>query len=491
MKNQKEILLLIVILIAGTILRLYRLDYQSFWNDEIITINILSSSLVQIITDYDITNLPLYFLLVCPLLMFENHELWVRLPSVFFGSLSIFLIFITLRNWLGKSIAFLGSALMAISPFHVFYSQEARPYSLLVFLSLLSFWFLQESLKRQENKWLKLGFVISIVTVLYCHAVGIAFFGFLITYILISVPRRKWKEWLLVFGIIILLTLPGAFQILPLSSQPSADLHRSFNLLFVPYTIWTFITGYSLGPTVVELHMPDRFNYVIANIHIILPIMLFCCSLFCFGTIKLWKQDKLIFLFVALWFLFPLGNAILGSIITVQPFNIRYAILAFAPFLIFCAIGIWDLKFTCMPIVALSIAGLISVLSLYNYYFDGRYQRDNNRAAAEFLMTHAKPNDLVIGSASYTLTNLKYYYHGKHDLIFKGYPVDGKNAKYARLESDLSKIITNRNHFWLFLSRTFHSDPQEYIRKFVDEYFIRNIEFTSNGVELIRYKRKS
>ena len=89
------------------------------------------------------------------------------------------------------------------------------------------------------------------------------------------------------------------------------------------------------------------------------------------------------------------------------------------------------------------------------------------------------------------ISTLQYYYNGENQLSFKGYPVYSRHVNNSKLKSDFMRIIGDRNIFWLFLSRTFHSDPDGYTHKFCDENFRRVIELKRSGSELILYEQKS
>jgi len=258
LSNKKTAILLFSIFILGAGLRLYRLGYQSLWIDEVLTFlsskGTLSNVLFQ--TEINTNILPLYYVVVNAVLRVGNQDALLRLPSVVFGSLSILALYFVVTNWLGKTSGLICALLLAISPFHIWYSQEARPYSLLLFLAVLSIWFLQKLIQNQFSLKLKFGFIVIAAATFYCHTVAIALIGAMGTYVLIAVPRRKWKNWIPVFGSIVLLLLPGIYKLAATSLSPAPE--RSFNLLAVAYAIWTFIAGCSLGPTQTELHLPDR-----------------------------------------------------------------------------------------------------------------------------------------------------------------------------------------------------------------------------------------
>ena len=175
--------LLAAILGVAVALRAYHLSDQSLWVDEVVTFLSSRVPVAQLIsgTDVEDPNIPpLYYLMVHAILRLGNHEAILRLPSLIAGSLSILLFFLVVRSWLGDIVGLLSAAVMAISPFHVWYSQEARPYALLLFFSLLSLWCLQRSLADAAHWGWKSAFVVSSVGVVYTHSVGYTFIGFAI-----------------------------------------------------------------------------------------------------------------------------------------------------------------------------------------------------------------------------------------------------------------------------------------------------------------------
>ena len=123
---------------------------------------------------------PLYYIIEHFTLQLGNQEAVLRLPSLIFGLISIALFYLILSNWFDKRISIVGTIIITISPFHVWYSQEARPYSLLLCLSLLSIWLFQRLIKNKSNIWLSLAFVISTAWTFYCHTVGISLILFIV-----------------------------------------------------------------------------------------------------------------------------------------------------------------------------------------------------------------------------------------------------------------------------------------------------------------------
>jgi len=304
-KHVSFLLLLILLVSAG--LRCYRLDYQSFWNDEIITYDDSKHQLSRIISNpYDPNIPPLYYLITHFIMDLGDKEWILRFPSVLFSVLSVFLFYLVLNNWLGRKHGLMGALVMALSPFHIWYSQEARPYALLILLSLLSLWLLQLLTKNPRQRGLRIAFVVASAATFYCHTVAIAFIGFLVIYVLLVTPRDRWKEWMFIFGSILLIITPALSMLILDRPVHAENPFKAFNLLSIPYTLYAFGAGYSVGPTLTELHAPDRMIALLSYLPIILPVMLLFSILCLRGAIQTYKTNISIFWSSVLWFVFPM-----------------------------------------------------------------------------------------------------------------------------------------------------------------------------------------
>jgi mannosyltransferase len=482
------------VVLVGASVRAYRLGHQSLWADEVHTVINSDAPLLKVLTRPEPNpNTPtLYYLLIYAVLAIGNRESLLRLPSMVLGSLSILLLYFVLHRWLGKVVGIIGAMIMAVSPFHVWYSQEARPYALLVFLSLLSLWLVQQLLEGRTNRWLRAGFVISTALTFYCHTVGIAFIGFVGALVLLAVPREKWKDWLGLFAAIALLVAPAVYQLVVTPPVNSANPYRRLNpLQAFAYMIWAFGAGYTLGPTVDQLHMPDRMRILLPHLPIMLTVTVFFAGLLLLGMSQLQKRDRVISWSITLWFIFPLAFALLGAAITVHPFNVRYAILSLPPFIALLALGTQSFSVGWVRTVTLGMIGLISIISLGNYFLDERYQRENNRAAGQLLSAHALPNDLVIAIDGYTAVSLRHYYQGETVRI-EGYSLTPASfSKPERIASDLHTMVGGDQRFWVFFSRIYDNRLREDIRKLFEDGYRRELDASWTGTELILFRRSS
>lgn len=161
-------------------LRLLRLDWQPLWWDEGYSIYFATESLGRMVwlTAHDI-HPPLYYALLHAWIALWGNAAPVtaRLLSVLFG-LAAF----PLLAWLAhlmfpqrKRTLLVGLLLLAISPLHIFYSQEVRMYGLALALGLASsaqFWIFVQRVeargwRRGLFSWAALGYVASAVLGLY------------------------------------------------------------------------------------------------------------------------------------------------------------------------------------------------------------------------------------------------------------------------------------------------------------------------------------
>lgn len=96
-------------------------------------------------------NMLLYYLLLRPWVHLGDTEFMLRLPSVIFAVASIPAIYLLGRDLFGKVAGLVAAALLSVHMFHVFLSRQARSYSLLVLLLLLSCWLLLTFTKAPQR----------------------------------------------------------------------------------------------------------------------------------------------------------------------------------------------------------------------------------------------------------------------------------------------------------------------------------------------------
>ena len=181
--KKKVLIIFLLILSLGTFLRLHSLGSKSLWLDEIgevlvaktIIPDLLPSNIATIQGIYYHISPPLDYIILHFFLVFGKSEFFIRLPAAIYGVLSILVIFLVGKEMYSEKEGLICSFLLAICPKAIYYSQEARMYSLFLLLSLLSL-FIFHRINKSCNTW-KYWVLLTIVNtaIIYTH-----YFGFFV-----------------------------------------------------------------------------------------------------------------------------------------------------------------------------------------------------------------------------------------------------------------------------------------------------------------------
>ena len=154
---QREILILIVALIAGFALRFYTFDQKSLWIDEIHTFNDSRDGIQNQLKYYKenptYLHPPLFFVLTHSFYPFPKPERDLRIIPLFFGILSIPMIYLLSRQF-SPNIAILCTLSLTFMTYHIYLSQNGRPYSLIMFVGMAGLYFFMRHLHTLEKRHL-------------------------------------------------------------------------------------------------------------------------------------------------------------------------------------------------------------------------------------------------------------------------------------------------------------------------------------------------
>jgi 4-amino-4-deoxy-L-arabinose transferase-like glycosyltransferase len=207
--------LMLAILLGAWAWRLAGITSQSLWRDEVDSLRFATRPLSQALGAFTRPgeNGPLYYLLLRPWLDAAGRsEFALRFPSILLGVLAVALIYPWGRYLYGRKMGawggLLAALLLAVNPYHVWYSQEARMYALIVVIILLSLWTFKEGVERGGwRPWAlwyvftSLGFYIHVLAVLALPLQALWM-------LLIPTWRRRWPQVLAAFALLILPYLP-------------------------------------------------------------------------------------------------------------------------------------------------------------------------------------------------------------------------------------------------------------------------------------------
>ncbi|HBY94710.1 MAG: glycosyltransferase family 39 protein [Ardenticatenaceae bacterium] len=140
--------------VLAAALRLFHLGRESLWFDEVYSIWVAQGPMWSLPTllAWKVP-FPLYYSLLHGwLLVFGPGPVALRLFSVSAGVASVPLLWRFTARRLGAAAAFWAAALLAVSPLHIWYSQEGRQYALVVLLVILAADALQHALLEDRRR---------------------------------------------------------------------------------------------------------------------------------------------------------------------------------------------------------------------------------------------------------------------------------------------------------------------------------------------------
>ena len=165
MPRGRERLILVALVAAAAAFRFTRIGHQSFWLDESYTVDLVQRSFGHMLSGVagDESTPPLYYVLAWLWeKVFGHDEAGLRSLSALFGTLTVPVAWRAAREWFDGSAraGLIAAALVAFNPFFVWYSQEARSYSLLVLMATLTLLFV----RRRAYGWWALTAALALCT---------------------------------------------------------------------------------------------------------------------------------------------------------------------------------------------------------------------------------------------------------------------------------------------------------------------------------------
>lgn len=150
---------LFLILLAAFLLRIRGLDVPSMWGDELFA-PIMASKPLSYLTHWvwvEDVHPPLFYFFLKMVLAASDSDFALRLPSVIFAMLTLFLLFKVVKERCGDACALLTTAVFSISAAHIYLSRVVRFYSFTLFLVILALFALQRFHQSRDDKYLRLG----------------------------------------------------------------------------------------------------------------------------------------------------------------------------------------------------------------------------------------------------------------------------------------------------------------------------------------------
>jgi len=432
-----------LILVAGFLLRIYKLSSQSIWLDEAYSIYHSQQNFMHVISFKD-TSPALYYLLLHFWITLAGASVSsARLLSVLFGTASVFIVYLLGAHIFNKKVGIYSALIVAFSPLHIYFSQEARTYSLFFALTLLSMYFYTK-LNKAASKWIIAGYLISTAFLIYSHLYALLIVlaqnlhQFTANRFKLS---KEVKAWVLIQFIVFIFYIPRMIQLPGIISNNYHSWISRPSFLQLIYMIYNLFSG------------------VVFSFYG-LALMLICSLL-----VLRYKFGSNIFF--PLWILIPVLVPFTFSLLFTPIFIPKYTYFVSLPLYILASRSLFSMKAEIRPILISAII-ILSVATLLVQ--QNKTTKDPWNKVAEYIQSNNQKTDKVIIITSYEIQPFSYYFDPgcfhSNDLFTcsykKGiYPVDSLQ--------EVKKI--DENKFWLIVSSgAYNEETQRVLNYLSDNY---------------------
>jgi hypothetical protein len=385
---------------------------------------------------------------------------------------------------------------LAVSPFHIWYAQELRGYSLTIGAAVASALALGRVFETGSAR-ARLFYGASVLVGLG----GSLTMGFLVPVhgllALIAVPRKgiRWLMGLVITWILIgLVTLPwlGVFRTRhdvgravdrPAVEEPPLRGATTMPALAIPYTFYAFAVGFSFGPTPAELHT----NPGTAVRHHLPAI---AAAGLVFGGLALWGLRARFRLqprgawALVLWIAIPILIAGWMAAANVKVWNARYVAVTFPAFMLLVGAGLCALPAR-MRVVGLALVLGLSAIAIWTLRTDPRYGKEDYRSAGAYLDREFAPGDLLIGIGA--PQPILYYAVRRPDAYVILHP--HRIGDDRELRRRIAAAAAGASRVWLLRARAHQSDPSNQVGRILLETRRQATRRAWSGIELERYDR--
>ena len=450
--RRKGPLILLGLCLLAFALRAYRLDYQSLWVDEAITLSRSQQPLPDLLRNMPAEHAPLYFTLIHVWLpLAGTTDFALRFSSLLFGVMCIPLMGVLGTALFDRRVGLLAALLLAVNPFHVWYAQDARMYTLATAFSLACLAGLVRAL--QTNRWWHWAiYALSGALALYSHyyaglilvVSGLFALGWLAWSPADRVRvGRRWLASVAAMGLIFLPWLPHALRVF--------EFHGWRPPIEAETLIRRYLTIFSLGTSVSD-DLGWRLTWGF--------LALAAVGLIALGVRA--RRDPAhrpgAGLMLTLIVVTILGGVLLA--VRRSDFQERYFMVVTPTYYLAIALGLTALaRPRRVPIVA--AAGLafilgISAFSLHNHYTNSRFAKPDYKQVTATIAQSADPeNDaLVLSGAREAAT--RRYYPGERPKIYNLEGSRYKDLDEAGQAALLAEIARKHRQVWLLIK---HGGP--------------------------------
>jgi len=488
--------LLLGVFLLGFALRVYRADHQEIWGDEGIKLEVVHHDFARVLDPAAEFHPRLFHLfLFFWHRIFDFNVFGLRMLPALLGVLGLPALYVLARRlFASRTAGLVASSLLALSPFHISYSQDLTMYSLLFLTMTLSFYFLVRALDDRPHRspivfaanqasfvrpvrpfWFWAGYVT--FSILAVHAHYYAAFALIAQNIFALLWQRKWlKQWIIAQAAISIGIAPWLYLqygAVARSGQGTQQLALTLSRLVEILT--QSVTAFAVGLT-----FPSGWNWV-AWIYLALAIGVLALSRFpphpgplppgereqdsplpegegsgvrvSAGDFN--RPHSPVRSLLGLWLLLPPlfiwpADAWLGH------FGERFLMMSLPPFLLLLTWAFCRLPWRRVALPsALVVYTVTSFISLRAWYFDPAFLKSHYGEMMALIGQNAQPGDVLLLDGP------------EQKMLFEIYHPSGLDYRFispdsvlteARAERDFPGLIAGYRRAWLVL----YGEPKTY-----------------------------
>ncbi|MBI4787701.1 MAG: glycosyltransferase family 39 protein [Chloroflexi bacterium] len=507
---------IIAITLAGLWLRVLRLEFQPLWWDEGYSVFFATRDFATMLerTAIDI-HPPLYYALLQVWMFFLGQgAIAARWFSVFIGVATIPLMYALARQLFPNTrVPLLATLLLALSPLHIYYSQEVRMYGLVTFLGLASVYLF---IRLLDNLSLRGATLYILVTTAALYT-------------------QYYAAFVLAFEILVTLTIVFRSRSAALAHWPIgslAHLLRAWLAIALLYLPWVIYAGPRLYDYVTrkvshEAYAPlDPITFLAQHLaafsvgHLTAWTWLAWGSaalvaLVVFGVVGRGRAGEgetgrilhshtptlpysnlphtpilpYSTLLVSLYLIVPLALAYAVNLL--YPFHPirteRLLLLAAPAFYLLAARGIeslWNRR-AILGAVPLLLTAMLAGASLYDFYKMPRYPDDDYRPLIADMQKLSQPGDNFLAIYPWQIGYLESYYQGAPLTVVEA-PSDRWINNPAQMRREVDTLLEQQPRVWLpalqTLGRILEDSLDTYLRP--RDYLVLDTWFGTTRLEL-------
>ena len=471
---------LLAILLAGAFLRLDGLASESIWLDEATSILLAKLSIPELVrTTAEDIHPPFYYVLLHGWGVLGASEFAARSLSAAAGILTIAIIYRLGGCLFDEATGRIAALLLAVSPLHIWYSQETRMYALVTLLALAgSFWVWRAMRTASRRAWIAYALCMALALYTHYHAIFVLLSqnAFLFAWWLHSGrPRDLLRQWLaaeVAIGLIFLPWVPtvlsqisggGGTWVAQAIGRPAPRallgtlIDYGIGTAWAWYPVWLRRIGYVLFAAVAgsagidalrgwrgEVANPKSEGY------------LFCLSYLGLSLGAVWVVSQAMPMYAR-----------------------RYLLPFLPPYLLLLAAGVRAIPWPrwwvggAGALVGLSLVGTLLAAS--------QPQKDDWRDLARYVLARQGPGDVVAFEPRWNYKPFDYYAQGALALdVSLPVPIPAG----ADLEGILRPVLSDHDRLSLVWMPGHYADPDGLVQAYLDGRYPRldRVEFEGVGV---------